>query len=936
MKKILFCKYNTGRAPEFQTVTTIYQEDGHKIVTKKAATSRAQKHIEEFVNNYKKINGLYKNIEVLEAKYENGVVTYPLLDGYSVEDIIKGATSWKDLFGKIRQELDIILEFNPEYECEFVQTQGFRELFGDVDCSGKPSIAPCNIDMIFDNIYIVDNKRVAFDYEWVLDFPVPKKFVEYRIICHFFEKYGEYIIPRYTFNDFFAELGYSEEEKELYVQMETAIKNYICHDGEPAIAAPQYSIPKQDFNEAHIKVTEFENNIKDTSNMRQQLLENFANIDMILEEQRQIIEEKNMISNQLETTQGKLSKTEETSERILNYRLAELNQLREEYDSLQAEKERLMSDMAQLGEEKDKFDKAYSQVINSASWKLTKPLRGAKLVMRNLKNEGVKSTFKMMRNRLTASTPNNEAGSIFYNEFTMSEAEREKQRNSTFEYRPKISIITPLFNTKDKYLIDLLESVISQTYSNWEFCLVNFSDEEHGYVDEICKKYMEKDARINYHVCADNKGISENTNLCISYATGEYIGLLDHDDILHESALYENVKLINECRADFLYSDEIKFEEDTKDSFLPNFKPDFTEEELRVHNYICHFCVFSKQLYEKAGEFRKEFDGSQDHDMVLRLTENAECIRHIPKILYFWRVHPGSVASSIDAKPYATIAGEKAVTEQLKRLGRNQYVESIINNIPCYRLKSDEKKNPELTVVLWGINNDRQVELAKNALRTYGNNKLKYVLVCESTLSDKYDDIVIIRDNNALGDLFNLAMEHVDTAFALFVNVAVNSITTKYLDEYALYEDRNDIATIDAQIYNNGLILSGGVSRNTLTNQWILRCNKKQIDNYGYESNLLHSRPVLASLGMFTFVNKAIWDKVGGFNGASEWECMVEYSIKVADEGYYNIWTPYIKVHGNGAECEYNAKVIMDRLKFIPYVGEDPYTSRKVYEYGLE
>lgn len=231
----------------------------------------------------------------------------------------------------------------------------------------------------------------------------------------------------------------------------------------------------------------------------------------------------------------------------------------------------------------------------------------------------------------------------------ISDGERENQKNRKFLAPVSFSIITPLYNTPENYLRELLESLQKQTYPKWQLCLADGSDKEHEYVGEICREYASKDSRICYEVLEENKGISENTNECLKFATVDYIGLLDHDDILHESALYEMMKVIEEEKADFLYSDEVKFSGKIEDASDFNFKPGFGKDELRAHNYICHFTVFKKSLLDQIGQaYRPEFDGSQDHDMVLRLTEKAEKIVHIPKVLYYWRVHPQSVSMNLD------------------------------------------------------------------------------------------------------------------------------------------------------------------------------------------------------------------------------------------------------------------------------------------------
>ncbi len=162
-----------------------------------------------------------------------------------------------------------------------------------------------------------------------------------------------------------------------------------------------------------------------------------------------------------------------------------------------------------------------------------------------------------------------------------------------------------------------------------------------------------------------NLGISGNTNACLEMAEGDYIGLFDHDDLLHPAALHEVMCAVCEQGADFIYTDENTFHETPKDAFCPHFKPDYAPDTLRSYNYICHFTVFQKKLLKEAGAFRSEFDGSQDYDMVLRLTEYAHKIVHIPEILYYWRAHKNSVAESIGAKPYTLAAARKALCRNI-------------------------------------------------------------------------------------------------------------------------------------------------------------------------------------------------------------------------------------------------------------------------------
>lgn len=251
----------------------------------------------------------------------------------------------------------------------------------------------------------------------------------------------------------------------------------------------------------------------------------------------------------------------------------------------------------------------------------------------------------------------------------LSASERKCQENMVFAEEHQFSILVPLYNTPEKFLREMIESVTAQTYGGWQLCMADGSDEEHSYVGKVCGEYVRADSRICYQKLQHNLGISENTNACIAMAEGDYIALFDHDDLLHPSALYEMMRCIEKEDADFLYTDEATFQGRESHLLSVHVKPDFCMENLRANNYICHFTAFKKELLGKSGLFRTEFDGSQDHDMILRLCEKAAKICHIPKVLYFWRAHPDSVALNIDSKQYAVDAGVRAVRSHLERCG---------------------------------------------------------------------------------------------------------------------------------------------------------------------------------------------------------------------------------------------------------------------------
>jgi len=284
-----------------------------------------------------------------------------------------------------------------------------------------------------------------------------------------------------------------------------------------------------------------------------------------------------------------------------------------------------------------------------------------------LVNEG---TFSLMNKAIHHIKYNRKLRSsykIYLNQNTITDSDKNIMRTeiNIFEYTPKISIITPVYNPDVAWIKAAIESVINQAYENWELCLADASTK--GDVKRCLKSYAKKDSKIKVKFLSENKGISGNSNEALSLATGEYIGLLDHDDELSPDALYEVVKSLQTNRdADMIYSDEDKIDLNGNRS-NPFFKPDWSPDMFLSHMYTCHFGVYRKKIIDEIGGFREGYDGSQDYDMVLRFIEKTNSIHHIPKILYHWRIVPGSTAGYNDAKKYAFTAAKRAINDFLKR-----------------------------------------------------------------------------------------------------------------------------------------------------------------------------------------------------------------------------------------------------------------------------
>lgn len=274
------------------------------------------------------------------------------------------------------------------------------------------------------------------------------------------------------------------------------------------------------------------------------------------------------------------------------------------------------------------------------------------------------------------------------------EEELQRQRTTLFEKRVVISVVVPVYNTPKAFLTEMVESVLAQTYRDWELCI---ADAGNSLISEsIVKSYG--DSRIKYKKLEQNFGIAANTNLGVEMAAGEYVGFLDHDDLLAPNALFEVRKAIDRG-GDFIYSDEMNFHQDISKPDVIHFKPDFSPFNLRGNNYICHFSVVKKKLFAQVGGVREGFEGSQDHDLFLRLTENAERVEHIPKVLYMWRIHGGSVAEDISAKPYCINSGILAVSGQLLRESICGEVTDIGGGAAVYRCNYRVKGNPSCRTI---------------------------------------------------------------------------------------------------------------------------------------------------------------------------------------------------------------------------------------------
>jgi len=487
---------------------------------------------------------------------------------------------------------------------------------------------------------------------------------------------------------------------------------------------------------------------------------------------------------------------------------------------------------------------------------------------------------------------------------------------------PLISIVTPLYNTPLQYLNEMIESVCAQTYGNWQLCLADGSDTENQ-IEEVIRRYEAKySGKIKYIRLNKNKGISENTNECIRIADGEYLAFLDHDDILAPNALFEVIKVINESDADVIYTDEAVFSGKITRINTVHLKPNFAIDNLRANNYICHLLVFRKSLLDKVGMFRKECDGSQDHDMILRLSEITGKIVHIPKVLYFWRAHGESVAGDIDSKLYAADAGIRAVSEHLERLGIKAEVESSEWFPFIYRIKYELSEEPLVSVIIVNEGNyDELKECIDSIFEKSTYSKYEIVIINLGPPNEKinayFDElkrninvrIACWQQEFNYSAIYNYGVSYSQGKHILFLHPDTKVISPDWIQEMLMYSQRADVGAVGAKlIYSDGTIQHAGIDIVSGRSPQIKYIGRGlPIHDGGYMGTLFYSRKSCAVTIACMMVKRKLYDEVGGLDEkfASDYGSL-DFCLKLYEYGYSNIFTPYSKLyHYDKRLCKY-------------------------------
>ena len=486
--------------------------------------------------------------------------------------------------------------------------------------------------------------------------------------------------------------------------------------------------------------------------------------------------------------------------------------------------------------------------------------------------------------------------------------ELEKQKNEKWKRKPLISIVVPVYNTPQVFLRQMIESVQNQSYSEWELCIGNASPENKE-MKKILEEYK-NDARIKEVEIPENKGISQNTNRAMEIASGEWIGLLDHDDLLAPNALYEIAKAVNEHPdAEVIYTDEDKVTTDLKEHFQPHLKPDFNLDLLRSNNYICHFFVASRDLIKRVGGFRPEFNGAQDYDLILRCTEQAKQIVHIPKILYHWRVHKASTADNPASKMYAFDAGKRAIEEHLVRCRTKGTVQHT-KDLGFYRVKYEVCGEPLVSIIIPNKDQSEALKKCLDSIREKTSYRNYEIIIVENNseepekfafykkIAGEKIKIVTWEGEFNYSAINNFGVRHARGDYLLLLNNDVEIINGDWLTEMLSHCQRKEVGIVGAKLYypdntiqHAGIIIGiGGVAGSVFVGL------PRAFSGYLHKASIQLDLSAVTAACML--VKRSVFEQVGGLEEKLKVAFNdVDFCLRVREKGYLVVYDPYAELY---------------------------------------
>ncbi|MCJ7446020.1 MAG: glycosyltransferase [Methanotrichaceae archaeon] len=490
-----------------------------------------------------------------------------------------------------------------------------------------------------------------------------------------------------------------------------------------------------------------------------------------------------------------------------------------------------------------------------------------------------------------------------------------------FSRTPLISVVIPTHNGPPKWLKCAIQSVVEQTYSRWQLCIVDDSSTETGTIRLLSRI---RDPRIDIKILKTNVGISSATNEAISSSKGEYITFLDQDDELTNDALAEIVNAVNRDNPDLIYSDEDTFEDSLfgRKYIHAHFKPDYSPDHLLSHNYITHLLVVKRTLMDKIGVFRPEYDGAQDYDMTLRAVESADTICHIRKVLYHWRYHPASTSHQAGSREKCSDAGRRAVEDAVRRRKLHAIVEPT-NLQNFYRILRRLNGEPLVSIIIPYVDMPELLETCINSITsrtTYPN----YEILGTNNKEEKTFDIMARwADKNhriRFADCYvpfnyaesnNRAVRLASGEYIVFLNKGIEILTPQWIEVLLEHAQREEVGVVGGKLYSpDGAVQHAGI---VVGIKGLVGHPHRRFpgESTGYFHRLVLTQNVSAVTGALMMVKRSKYLEVGGMDSINLPISLndVDFCLRLREKRYWNVFTPYCEaIHSESISCGNDAE----------------------------
>lgn len=514
--------------------------------------------------------------------------------------------------------------------------------------------------------------------------------------------------------------------------------------------------------------------------------------------------------------------------------------------------------------------------------------------------------------------------------------ELERQRKKKWKNPPLISVAVPAYRTPPGFLEQMILSVKEQTYPHWELCIVNASRGEDG-MEQVLGRYAGGDERIRVKNLEENLGIAGNTNEALEMARGEFVGLLDHDDLLAPQALFRIAEALTaDPQADAVYTDEDKVTTDLSEHFQPHFKPDFNLDLLRSNNYITHFFVVRTRLAREAGGFRREFDGAQDYDFIFRCTEEAKKVLHVPEVLYHWRTHKASTADNPASKMYAFEAGKRAIEAHLARCGQEGTV-SLRKDLGFYRVEYPVQGEPLVSILIPNRDQKETLEKCLNSIWEKSTYKNYEILIVENNSSspeifnyyreiEKRPGVQILtwKEGFNYSAINNFGEKSAAGDYLLFLNNDVEVINPRWIEELLGNCQRKEVGIVGAKLYypddtiqHAGTVIGiGGIAGHAFLNM------PRSRTGYLHKASLQMDLSAVTAACMM--MKRQVFKQLGGFEERLSVAFNdVDLCLRTVQAGYLVVYNPEVELYhyeskSRGAEdSEEKVRRFQEEIEFM-------------------